>query len=169
MWYSIWMYIWYIDIYRLYKLYIIIVDSTWRNKYGQRWSKDRAGSVLDLMESILSGEVWCFVRLKRACSFTVGIYNDIAMMFNNAYLFNCIYISIIIYIYINTVYPACCPFCQTCLLKFKRFFSQPNSHFALRDGPCMYAWYRWIQETIERFQHPNMSVGSKLFKAANIV
>ena len=40
--------------------------------------------------------------LKRACSFTVGIYNDVAMMFNNAYLFNVIYVYN--YIYNNAVY-----------------------------------------------------------------
>ena len=165
-------------IHRLYINYIyiiIILDSTWRNKYGQRWSKDRAGSVLDLMESILSGEVWCFFCLKRACSFTVGIYNDVAMMFNNAYLFNVIYVYN--YIYNNAVYiPGSLVFLPwRALVRHACWNSKDSlanqfliSLFEMAHA-CTLGMYRWIQETIERFQHPNMSVGSKLFKAANIV
>ena len=53
-----------------------------------------------------------FFCLKRACSFTVGIYNDVAMMFNNAYLFNVIYVYNYIYIIMQCTYPARWSFCH---------------------------------------------------------
>lgn len=116
-----------------------------------------------------------FFCLKRACSFTVGIYNDVAMMFNNAYLFNVIYVYN--YIYNNAVYiPGSLVFLPwRALVRHACWNSKDSlanqfliSLFEMAHA-CTLGMYRWIQETIERFQHPNMSVGSKLFKAANIV